>query len=148
MGHEDILKQAQKLNEEILKSKLGIAEMAEAAFRNSEAHGFYDGVFNFGEKIALIHSEASEALEEHRAGNVTTTTYEYKQEDGSTIKSLAPTLSGIAGKPVGMLSELADIIIRVGDLAGSMGASEELEKVVREKMAYNATRPYKHGKKY
>ena len=30
------------------------------------AHGFWEGDRNFGEMIALMHSELSEALEDHR----------------------------------------------------------------------------------
>jgi hypothetical protein len=83
------------------------------------------------EKLALVHSEVSEALEELRLEN-----FETAQQDG---------------KPVGFMSELADIIIRVGDLAvhvqerypetGSLG-----EAVVK-KYKYNLTRAHRHGGK-
>ncbi len=42
--------------------------------------------------------------------------------------------------------ELADIIIRTAELAMSMGI--DLQAHVEAKMAYNAGRPYKHGKDY
>lgn len=42
--------------------------------------------------------------------------------------------------------ELADIIIRVFDLAGHYNI--DLDSVVRLKMDYNSQRPYKHGKSY
>lgn len=48
-------------------------------------------------------------------------------------------------KPVGIPSELADIVIRVFDAAGRYGI--DLEKAINEKMAYNATRPQRHGGK-
>ena len=35
---------------------------------NARTHGFWEGERNFGEMIALMHSELSEALEEHRNG--------------------------------------------------------------------------------
>lgn len=101
--------------------------MADEAWANSEAHGFHDGLPDFPELIALIHSEASEALEDHRSGK-TELTY------------------GPNGKPLGMGQELADIVIRVGHTAVRMGI--DLEEMVRIKMAYNRTRPYKHGKAY
>lgn len=47
------------------------------------------------------------------------------------------------GKPEGLPSELADIVIRVFDLAGSL--SIDLETAIVEKMAFNATRPHRHG---
>ena len=45
-----------------------------------------------------------------------------------------------------IVSELADVIIRVGDLAGVYGI--DLETAVVRKMNYNRTRPHKHGKAY
>lgn len=43
-----------------------------------------------------------------------------------------------------MAEELADIIIRTLDLAE--GFDIDIEKEVLQKMEYNKTRPYKHGK--
>lgn len=44
--------------------------LAEAINKTSTEHGFWpEEGRNFGEMIALAHSELSEALEEHRAGN-------------------------------------------------------------------------------
>lgn len=48
-------------------------------------------------------------------------------------------------KPCGFPSELADIVIRVGDLAFRLGI--DLEKAVEEKMKYNRTREFLHGGK-
>jgi NTP pyrophosphatase (non-canonical NTP hydrolase) len=81
--------------------------------------------------LSLIHSEVSEALEVFR-------------------RLAAPRLIGqpcrdMDGKPVGFDSELADVVIRVGDLAGAFGI--DLERAVREKMAFNLTRPMRHGGK-
>ncbi len=43
-----------------------------------------------------------------------------------------------------MAEELADIVIRTFDLAEGFGI--DIEKEVLQKMEYNKTRPYKHGK--
>lgn len=51
---------------------------------------------------------------------------------------------GADAKPVGFASELADIIIRTLDMAGAYGI--DIERAVREKIVYNATRPAKHGR--
>ena len=109
-------------------SPLTIDQMAREAWYNAEVHGFHDdGKPPFAEQIALIHSEASEALEEDRSdkGNF------YLREDG---------------KPMGIGPELADIIIRVGHTAVLHGI--DIEDMVRRVQTFNRTRPHKHGKKY
>jgi hypothetical protein len=124
-----------------------IAEMAQAAFQNSRSKGFHDGPsLNIGEKLMLMVSELAEALEEHRDGNFNTY-YRYRSEGTDHIENV-PEFYGVLGKPEGFIVELADVIIRIGDLAGALGRAEELEKVLLEKMAYNRTRPHKHGKAY
>ena len=42
--------------------------------------------------------------------------------------------------------EIADALIRIFDLAGGFGI--DLDFHVSQKLRYNATREYKHGKKY
>ena len=117
-----------------------VPEIVEAAHANSVAKGFWDdqklavnstrldqGLVQrtIPEKLALIHSEVSEALEDYRDGAMVTTV------DGN-------------GKPVGFPSELADIVIRVCDLAGALGI--DLDAEIAQKMRHNAGRPRKHGK--
>lgn len=48
-------------------------------------------------------------------------------------------------KPVGFGTELADILIRVADLADEFDV--DLVEEVDRKMRYNATRPHRHGGK-
>lgn len=67
----------------------------------------------------------SEALEAYRDDEMTTTLSE-------------------KGKPEGLPSELADIVIRVADFAEHLGI--DLEEEIRVKAAYNETRPPKHGR--
>lgn len=86
-----------------------------------------------GMKLALIHSEISEALEAYREAPE-------GKEAGWWISD--------TGKPEGFVSELADALIRIGDLLVPTGTSgEEFERVVALKMAYNASRPHRHGGK-
>lgn len=92
--------------------------------QNAVLHGFYDGVeFNFGEKIALIHSEVSEALEGHRKGSP-------KDEHCPDFTSEEV--------------ELADVIIRIFDLAEHQKLNVAAALIAKHN--YNKTRPYKHNK--
>ena len=125
---------------------LSVSDLVREAHYNAAEHGFWDDPPEFGTSIALIHSELSEALEEVRAGNrirpgeKTPPVY----YSGGGYVATAPT--ACAKKPEGYGTELADAVIRIADLCGYMGI--DLEAIIREKMAYNATRPYKHGKKF
>jgi NTP pyrophosphatase (non-canonical NTP hydrolase) len=92
----------------------------------------YEAV-NIPEKLALMHSELSEALEFYR--------------NLDEFKFRAPVLySGeFHDKPDGFWIELADCIIRILDLAGAYGI--DMEYLLRVKAEYNQTRPYRHGDK-
>ena len=123
---------------------------------NAAKHGFWDPPLPFGTAIALIHSELSEALEEERAGRPLvwyhctegdpslpcdpadeTECFQYGHEDACQYRNQ---------KPEGVAVELADAVIRIADLCGHLGI--DLDAVIAEKMAYNAGRPYKHGKRF
>lgn len=88
----------------------------------------------FGTMIALVHSELSEALEEAR-------NEPDEKRWGDTYYE--ETRNG--NKPCGIPSELADAVIRIFDLAGSLGI--DIEASVREKMDYNSGRSHRHGGK-
>jgi len=80
------------------------------------------------EKLALITSELSEALDEVR--------------NGLPLSSIRRRESD--GKPEGFPVELADAVIRIADLAGHFGI--DLEAAIDMKQEYNRSRPYKHGR--
>lgn len=97
----------------------------EAIHETAVEKGWWEGGDrNDGELIALCHSELSEALEALRHGNP-----ESKKIPGFTSEE----------------EELADVIIRILDMAGKKNL--RIGKAVVEKYLYNKGRSYKHGGK-
>lgn len=84
-------------------------------------------------KLTLIHSEVSEAVELVR------------EKDFSAVSVWNVHGSDGNAKPEGFGIELADVVLRVFDMAEALGIN--IEDCMREKHAYNRTRPHKHGKR-
>ncbi|MEV2911712.1 hypothetical protein ABNF65_24645, partial [Paenibacillus larvae] len=89
---------------EIPDDKLSVEELVYVTHKNAKEKGWWDGRRSFGDLIALMHSELSEALEEHRDGRHYTEIY----YEGN-------------GKPCGIPIELADTVIRIFDACGYYG---------------------------
>ena len=122
--------------------------LRDRAFAMSKDKGFHEEAKSIGDYIALMHSELSEALEDHRAGRKPDESwYEGFEDDGPLPLSPSAKLGrrGELRKPCGIPSEMADVIIRALDFCGAHNI--DIAKAVREKMAYNATRPHRHGGK-
>jgi NTP pyrophosphatase (non-canonical NTP hydrolase) len=122
-----------------------ISELQKQAHENSKSKGFWDGPFNAAEKLCLMHSEISEAMEADRKGKY------FNKEDWETEIRLNGDdemfLSWFRNNVKNtMPDELADVVIRVMDFCESQEI--DLEWHIRSKMRYNATRPHMHGKKY
>lgn len=115
-----------------------------AIHQNAVAHGFWEDAdnANLPTKLMLIVSELSEALEEFRHGEMdvyyTIPPMVFGDESKTYISPTSPN-----AKPEGFGIELADALIRILDLAGFLGL--DMGALVELKMAYNETRPYKHG---
>lgn len=104
-------------------------------------------------RLALITTEVAEAIEELRNGRaVDETWYANPPLSAEKIRSVADDLrAGRATppkplKPEGVPSELADVVIRSFDFAHEAGF--DLAQIIEEKLAYNATRPAMHGRKF
>jgi NTP pyrophosphatase (non-canonical NTP hydrolase) len=114
-------------------------KLRDEALANAEKQGFHKRRFNFGESLMLIVSELFEMLEADRNDRYVRSAIPVEFLH-LTEKSYEEQIKGTVEE------ELADAVIRLCYLAGRLKI--DLEWHVRAKMAYNETRPYKHGKKY
>jgi NTP pyrophosphatase (non-canonical NTP hydrolase) len=110
---------------------LDIKTLMQIIRKNNEEKGWRsDGPELFMEKMMLIVSEISEAVEEFR--------------DGKPLDQIfyGP---GNPPKPLGIPIEIADAIIRILDWCEANNI--DIEEALLQKMEYNESRPYRHGGK-
>lgn len=112
----------------------------------------------YANRLMLVVGELAEAHEELRVGHAMDETYyptmPVAPDDALASAVIAdPTTgapidaaTGVPFKPEGVPSELADVVIRILDLADEAGI--DMAAIVREKLAYNATRARMHGKRF
>ena len=112
------------------RSRLG--DMAEEVHQINLDKGWFDNERTFGDGIALLHSELSEALEAYR---------DYGTDDAT--RAAREDRPGEVIKPEGVGSEFADVLIRLLDECRRQGI--DLQQEYDRKVAYNHTRPHRHG---
>lgn len=125
----------------------GIRDLQQRCGEGAAAKGFHDDrptdgpeLSNWqGNKLMLIVSEVAEAQDELRKGYPANYTY-YPDAPVFIIGERKPS------KPEGVPSELADVVIRVLDFCYTEGI--DLESIIEEKLAFNATRERLHGKEF
>lgn len=99
-------------------------------------------------RLALITTEVAEAIEELRNGRQVDETWYSGKRGGNTYSGTREEVesAGAQPKPEGVPSEIADVVIRAFDFADEAGF--DLARIIEEKLAYNATRPAMHGRKF
>jgi NTP pyrophosphatase (non-canonical NTP hydrolase) len=90
--------------------------LAKEIHENAVNHGWWEEYRSIPELLCLVHAEVSEALEA------------YRNKDDANFRE-----------------ELADVVIRVFDMAEGLGIN--IQEEVVKKHFFNIQRPYKHGGK-
>lgn len=104
-----------------------IVELVQKSHQQAVTKGWWDEDRSLVEALMLVVGELSEAVEELRDG----------RQPGEIYSN--------NGKLEGVPIELADALIRLGDLCGEFGIP--LQTAIDLKLKFNETRPYRHGGK-
>jgi len=136
----------------------GLNKSAELIHQGNVSRGFYDDAFdkdgfptkNTGELLMLVVSELSEALEADRKSKqanidffedkINLLNYQDISQKDAFIESFKTHVKDT------FQDEIADSVIRILDICCYLGI--DIDRHINLKLAYNETRPHKHGKNY
>lgn len=158
----------------LIRKTLG--ELTEDIKANNQEKGWHDEPRTVSDYVALAVGELSEAHEEHRNGKGFNEVYykytmtftqtvpegarpivnrlvrnmevgvdSFEPGDALTKEEMRVLVEAGIAKPEGVAIEFIDCIIRCLDALGAEGC--DVEELMDLKMAYNKTRPYRHGGK-
>lgn len=113
-----------------------IKELVQQAHENARKHGFWED-WKFMQSAPFEHQEQYEAALNNAIGNRLMLVVGEVSEAHEALRK---------EDEENFAEELADIVIRVADLAGGLGI--DLEAEILKKMDENRARPWKHGKAF
>lgn len=125
---------------------MNLTELSQQIHAGNVERGFYEHPATFPDRCMLIVSEIAEAVEAHREGR-TTEHGDVDQACRMSAMEMATFIGFFKDKVKDTVEdEIADAIIRLLDLSGYMKI--DIDAHVTAKLAYNSTRPIRHGKAY
>jgi NTP pyrophosphatase (non-canonical NTP hydrolase) len=108
----------------------GVRKLALEIHKIAKGTGWWDKERDILTTFMLVVSELGEATEDYRENGLDDTIHIEEN-----------------GKPTGLVTELADVQIRLLDLIVGYGLLDAFLKALEVKINYNRTRPYRHGGK-
>ena len=128
--------------------------LAREVHEANRAKGFWDEPRSLCETTMLIVTELADAVEEERAGRASV--WYSHNGTGWRADEVVVDDDGLVHdddryyeppfKPEGVDIELIDALIRLLDLLGSRGV--DVDELLKQKLAYNKTRGFRHNKSY
>lgn len=124
-----------------------INDLAKDIYANETAHGFNED-YNLSQKLLLVVSEISEAVEADRTGKWSYHGEEFLNAMYSSLDNPKNIFKADfeANIKDSFEDEISDAIIRLLGISAHFGI--DIEKHIQLKHEYNKSRPFKHGKKY